>query len=861
MPHPFRFAVRVAATIVVLGGILACGEKDATPPAPPIVDPVASPNPQAMPRISGTAEFGSTVRIEGGSAVVETTADPYTARWFADVGLAVGANTLSVTATDGAGNESNATVVEVRHIAPGSPATITIDGPATGRAADLVTFDVHVYDDFGTEIVGAPYTLTTDAAPGTTTFTPPATLSFCELGMTTITAQAGIGGPSATHAIAISPGRSVAVALTLSANAVTAGQTVGYTTAATDSCANATDDFIDVYTNAPGAIVAGGTISGLTRAGSWTVVAQVPGTAAVDSETLLVGADASSTAVVLQLAQTSGFVGVPIGYTVTAVDGFGNPVSQTTLQITTTDATAVVDTNTRTITFGSVGTHTVTATLFGGTPDQASDSSTLLITNPDITAPTVAIISPPAVPQVVVAPGGFVDVTVRASDDRGLAQILLQASGSGLFDLQQRLVPLRANGMPETGPYDVVFRVDVGGFVFGDVQLVAQAVDSAGNHVSSQAVTIRVDPSAGLLAGAGVTVSTVAWRDRLRNPRGVAVDLSNRIYVTNFNDAFPFVVRIDPMTPPPNNQTTFVIPQTGRRGEDIVFYDDPDVADPDLFFVSHEGGGDRIARVNATNAALTLGWSADIGPRPRGLVIETGSRLAAVYDDGFVRRYDPAAAPIVASTNSIDASGALGDAWGLEMLSSGCRAGQYRCGTGACIDRALVCNSVSNCGDGSDEGAAICNGVGNYRCANGASVLATDICDGANDCNDGTLSGRDESACLRFAATDNGNNHEAWRFYDNGPAAPAAFSVRIGSALDDPRGIAISPSGRYVYVASMGGSSIFQIDLAATPLCDGNCPVVVSGFDRAWGLVFTSAGDLLVTDEGLHAVFRVQGLP
>ena len=55
--------------------------------------------------------------------------------------------------------------------------------------------------------------------------------------------------------------------------------------------------------------------------------------------------------------------------------------------------------------------------------------------------------------------------------------------------------------------------------------------------------------------------------------------------------------------------------------------------------------------------------------------------------------------------------------------------------------------------------------------------------------------------------------------------------------------------------------SIFQVDLSASPVCDGNCPVVVSGFDRAWGLVFNAAGDLLVTDEGLHAVFRIQGLP
>ena len=79
------------------------------------------------------------MRVAGGEAAVEALADPYTARWFADVELAAGENSLSVTATDAAGNESSATSVSVVHIVPGNPASVTITGPATGQAGDSET--------------------------------------------------------------------------------------------------------------------------------------------------------------------------------------------------------------------------------------------------------------------------------------------------------------------------------------------------------------------------------------------------------------------------------------------------------------------------------------------------------------------------------------------------------------------------------------------------------------------------------------------------------------------------------------------------------------------------------------------------
>ena len=66
------------AMCVLVG--FGCGETDNDPPAAPIVDPLETPTPETMIRVTGTAEFGSTVRVTGGTATAESIADPYTAR-------------------------------------------------------------------------------------------------------------------------------------------------------------------------------------------------------------------------------------------------------------------------------------------------------------------------------------------------------------------------------------------------------------------------------------------------------------------------------------------------------------------------------------------------------------------------------------------------------------------------------------------------------------------------------------------------------------------------------------------------------------------------------------------------------------
>ncbi len=559
----------------------------------------------------------------------------------------------------------------------------------------------------------------------------------------------------------------------------------------------------------------------------------------------------------LQLAQPSAFVGVPLGFAVIAVDARGNPADQATLQVTSSDTTAAVSLPNRTITFNTPGgpAHTITATLFAGTANKVTASASIFVSAITNQPPTVVITSPAA---GSIAARDFT-VTVRASDPAGLAQIYLQATGAA-DTFQQQLVPVDpVTGKPPLGPYTTTFTVPVGGGAIGPATLVAQATDIYGNAMTSLAVTVNIDPARSIIVGAGLTVSTVSARGLLRRPQGVAVGPANFVYVTNNDSNFPLIVKIDPAGLPLSNQTTLVTAQPGHNGEDLVFTLNPAPA----FFVS-TSGIDRIARVDAAGTNLSLGWSQNVGS-PAGLVVESATSVAAIYRDNNVRRFDATAAgPNTVPTSSMNMSASLAGSWGLELLSPGCRANQYQCGNGNCIANTSVCNAVDNCGDGTDEGAVTCAAAASFKCKAGlvTSTPVVNICSGRAQCADAS----DEAGCSRYAATDGGANDQTWSFYDNGNGAATAFDLLLdpGAAIAEPRGIARSPGGGFVYVASRGGNAIYKIStadiLARTP-CPGGCPTVATGFDEAYGLAFGTNGDLLVTDRAANLVYRITGLP
>ncbi|MBI3179215.1 MAG: hypothetical protein HYZ27_06110, partial [Deltaproteobacteria bacterium] len=79
----------VGVVVVCVALVTACKEEDTTAPPAPRVDPYASPTGAPEITLTGSAEYGATVRITGGQSAVTTTADPFTALWRARVSLFV----------------------------------------------------------------------------------------------------------------------------------------------------------------------------------------------------------------------------------------------------------------------------------------------------------------------------------------------------------------------------------------------------------------------------------------------------------------------------------------------------------------------------------------------------------------------------------------------------------------------------------------------------------------------------------------------------------------------------------------------------------------------------------------------------
>ena len=80
---------------------------DTTPPTTPAA-PTVSGGGTATPTLSGTTEAGATVRVYDGGVLIATTTANGSGAWSVVLTLGAGSHTLTVTATDTAGNASNA---------------------------------------------------------------------------------------------------------------------------------------------------------------------------------------------------------------------------------------------------------------------------------------------------------------------------------------------------------------------------------------------------------------------------------------------------------------------------------------------------------------------------------------------------------------------------------------------------------------------------------------------------------------------------------------------------------------------------------------------------------------------------------
>jgi len=79
-----------------------------------------------------------------------------------------------------------------------------------------------------------------------------------------------------------------------------------------------------------------------------------------------------------------------------------------------------------------------------------------------------------------------------------------------------------------------------------------------------------------------------------------------------------------------------------------------------------------------------------------------------------------------------------------------CRSGQFQCANKNCTSPTVICDTVDDCGDGSDE--RLCDaecGENEFKCKrSGKCILKTWTCDGDPDCPDS--SDEDEALCRKL---------------------------------------------------------------------------------------------------------------
>lgn len=78
-----------------------------------------------------------------------------------------------------------------------------------------------------------------------------------------------------------------------------------------------------------------------------------------------------------------------------------------------------------------------------------------------------------------------------------------------------------------------------------------------------------------------------------------------------------------------------------------------------------------------------------------------------------------------------------------------CRADDFTCANGKCIQKRWLCDLDNDCGDGSDEmgcPAITCSPDTEFQCAETYCIASKWVCDGDYDC----LDGKDEQVSLPF---------------------------------------------------------------------------------------------------------------
>ena len=502
----FKSLLAIGMLTLVAG---ACSETDKTAPPAPLVDPVASPTSISTQIITGSAEYGSTVKIKSSIEEIQVQADVFTALFRAEIKLndaittpgTQALTTLSVSATDDAGNQSEATVVEIFYEESKDPGFPETEGLSLELSKDIIT---------------------TDEAE--------------------IIATARIGYDE---------------------SADLSGQDILFKLSGIEGLDAAASEQV-VVTNSSG--MAQATFSDLTTASQNATITASTGDYLKSRSFQIV--DEQARFIELSLSLDTIFVGNTVTASSVVKDAYGTIITSPapTLSIASQDPAATdfysqVDDD---FTITQAGVYTITSTFDDGTHPAASDSKTILVEiMQDIEAPTVSItringysICPNSglltdqadlsdcdsrtEPAAIFPYNSFVMLEITARDNSNISEVAYRAVGSGTA--QDDFTLITEGDYLAGDDYIASFSLVLHTNWLSDVSIIAQATDTSGNSSNSSAVSLRV--AFGPATDSDRSFEVLAKGEFLSQPRDITVAANGDILIANKDDALPFIYKI-----------------------------------------------------------------------------------------------------------------------------------------------------------------------------------------------------------------------------------------------------------------------------------------------------------------------------
>jgi len=488
---------------------------DITAPAVSLTAPAGGATVSGTIAVTATASdnvgvAGVQFLLDGVNLGAEDTTSPYAISW--DSATAPnGSHTLTARARDAAGNTttSAAVVVTVQNVDTTAP-TVSLTAPANGASVTgTVTVSASASDNVG--VAGVQFLLDGVNLGAEDTSNPYAVswnTATASIGTHTLAAvardAAGNTTTSATITVTVPDTSAPAVSLTAPANGATVTGTVTVSANASDNVGVAGVQFrLD-------GVNLGAEDTSNPYSVSWNTATAAPGTHTLTavardaagntttSATITVTIQDTTAPIVSLTAPANGAtVSGVVSVSATASDDVGIAGVQFLLDgvnLGAEDTTSpyAVSWNTAT---ASIGTHTLAA-VARDAAGNTTTSTTITVTVPDTTAPTVSLTAPANGATVT----GTVTVSASAADDVGVAGVQFLLDGVNL------------DAEDTSSPYSVSWNTAIA--APGSHTLTARARDAAGNTTTSAAITVTIPdtvaPTVSLTAPAnGATLSGI----------------------------------------------------------------------------------------------------------------------------------------------------------------------------------------------------------------------------------------------------------------------------------------------------------------------------------------------------------------